>query len=474
MKNGDANGGLPGGWRRVRLGDVLELRNGRAFKPSEWKTSGRPIVRIQNLKSDHAAFNCFDGELPDRFAARPGDLLFAWSGTPGTSFGAHVWKGPDAWINQHIFRVDFPPDVFDRDFLKSALNANLTSYIEQAHGGVGLAHITKAKLNDSELLAPPLGEQRRIAARLDDIERHRATAGSHLAQARARLERFRSAVLSAACSGRLTRDWREAHPDDSHADQLYRALIEARRNPRARRAAPPDERGLTSAAQLERFPSTWAAVRLGDILDVGTGATPLRKNRAYYANGTVPWITSGAVNAGTITSPTELITPLALEETNVKLFPSGTLLIAMYGEGQTRGRVAELAIESGTNQAVAAVLFAEATARLKPFIRLFFEDSYQRIRALSVGGVQPNLSLGMIKDTRLPLPPLEEQAEIVRRAAAALAVADRLADQIELAAGTLDRVSGATLAKAFRGELVLTGEVCADALDDTAEVPARG
>jgi len=185
---------------------------------------------------------------------------------------------------------------------------------------------------------------------------------------------------------------------------------------------------------------------------VATGATPLRTKRGYYEGGTIPWVTSGSVNAGTITRPAELIT-LALAETNVKLFPAGTLLVAMYGEGQTRGRVAELAIEAGTNQAVAAVLFAEDTMCLQPFVRLFFEDSYRRVRALSIGGVQPNLNLGMIKDTLLPLPALEEQVEIVRRADAMMSATDRLIAQIDRSVGALDRVTKASLAKAFRGEL---------------------
>ena len=463
MTRGGEDGAVPQGWRRVRLGDVLTLRNGRAFKPSEWVTAGRPIIRIQNLKAPGAHLNYYDGDLPDRFAARTGDLLFAWSGTPGTSFGAHVWDGPEAWINQHIFRVDFAPQDFDRDFLKFALNVNLTSYIEQAQGGVGLAHITKAKLNESELLAPPLAEQRRIAKRLNEIDTSRAAVVARLATGRERLERLRAAVLAAACSGRLSEDWREKHPD-TDARQLHADLIEARRNAGSRRGRSSDEHGLTSEAQLELLPQSWSLIRLGDILDVGTGATPLRKNRAYYDGGSIPWVTSGAVNAGTVTSPTERITPLALKETNVKLFPPGTLLVAMYGEGQTRGRVAELAIEAGTNQALAAVLFAEASAALRPFIRLFFEDSYRRIRALSVGGVQPNLNLGMIKDTLLPLPPLEEQAEIVRRAAIALAIAERLATEIDRAERTLERTSRSSLAKAFRGELV--PHVAGSATDD--------
>lgn len=401
------------------------LRNGRAFKSSEWRTSGAPIVRIQNLKSRDAPFNYFDGDLPDQFAARPGDLLFAWSGTPGTSFGAHVWNGPDGWVNQHIFRVDFPPELFDRDFLCFALNENVASYIDQAQGGVGLAHITKAKLNRSTLPAPPLAEQRQVAALLRDIDARHDSIADSLAAARAIVDRLRTAVLAAACSGRLTADWR-----DEHGHPI---------------SGPPDGP-----------PTTWGPTRLGDIVRIATGATPLRKNAAYYQDGTVPWVTSGAVNAGIISEPTEMITPLALKETNVKLFPPGTLVIAMYGEGQTRGRVAELAIEAGTNQALAAILFDDTSAPFKPYLRLFFENGYQRMRASSLGGVQPNLSLGMFKETVLPLPPLDEQRVIVERAAAALATADRLRAAISSAEVSLSNASRAAVGRAFRGDLVPT------------------
>lgn len=169
---------LPIGWRRVRVGDTLKLLNGRAFKSSEWSDTGTPIIRIQNLKTETAPFNHYLGDLTDQFRARPGDLLFAWSGTPGTSFGAHIWRGGPAWVNQHIFRVDYPKDLFDVEFLRLALNQNVASYIEQAQGGVGLAHITKKKLNESTLIVPPIDEQRQIVDRLSVADGHRNRAAS--------------------------------------------------------------------------------------------------------------------------------------------------------------------------------------------------------------------------------------------------------------------------------------------------------
>jgi type I restriction enzyme S subunit len=330
-------------------------------------------------------------------------------------------------VNQHIFRVDFPPEMFDRDFLCFALNENVASYIEQAQGGVGLAHITKAKLNRSTLPAPPVAEQRHVAALLRDIDAYRESASNRLATARATVERLRAALLAAACSGRLTADWR-------------------------------DERGAPTSGAPDALPATWEPTRLGDIVRIATGATPLRKNAAYYEDGTIPWVTSGAVNAGIISEPTEMITPLALRETNVKLFPPGTLLIAMYGEGQTRGRVAELAIEAGTNQALAAIIFDDTSAPFRPYLRVFFENGYQRMRAESVGGVQPNLSLGMFKDTVLSLPPLEEQRVIIERAAATLATAEQVRAAIASAEDSLIRASRAAVGRAFRCYVVPTGD----------------
>lgn len=126
-------------WPTVRIGDALNLINGRAFKPTEWTKSGTPIVRIQNLNNPKAPFNYYQGDLPAKIALDDGDLLFAWSGTPGTSFGAHIWRGGKAWLNQHIFKVEFQPTQFDKRFLQLAINQNLNEYIRAAHGGAGLA-----------------------------------------------------------------------------------------------------------------------------------------------------------------------------------------------------------------------------------------------------------------------------------------------------------------------------------------------
>jgi type I restriction enzyme S subunit len=247
----------------------------------------------------------------------------------------------------------------------------------------------------------------------------------------------------------LTEDWRQANPATELAQETV-ARISIERKARLGKKYP-DQPPVDVNAEL---PDSWCWVRVGSLVDIATGATPLRKRADYYG-GDVPWVTSGAVNAGLITQPTEYITDSALKETNAKLFPAGTLLVAMYGEGQTRGRVAELGIEAATNQAVAALLFDEQSEPLKPYLRLFFLENYERIRALSFGGVQSNLSLGVIRDTPVPFPPVAEQREIVRRVEELLTLAEVVNRRIEVASTRVDRSSQAVLAKAFRGDLAL-------------------
>ena len=160
---------VPQNWGLVRLGEAIDLINGRAFKPTDWTPTGLPIVRIQNLNNAQASFNRFDGEVKDKFLIDSGDFLISWSGTPGTSFGAHIWDRGPAILNQHIYNSILIGNVFDKYFLKLAINSRLIELIEQAHGGVGLQHITKPKLEAIVLTLPPLAEQHRIVAKVDEL-----------------------------------------------------------------------------------------------------------------------------------------------------------------------------------------------------------------------------------------------------------------------------------------------------------------
>jgi type I restriction enzyme S subunit len=154
-------------WHSIKLGDVAQYINGKAFKTSEWSDSGLPIIRIQNLNNPISSHNLCDLEVDDKFHVEPGDLLFAWSGTPGTSFGAHIWNGPHGLLNQHIFNVKWDNKIINKHFLKYLLNQTLNHFINSAQGAAGLRHVTKSSVEATNVYLPSLQEQKRIVEHLD-------------------------------------------------------------------------------------------------------------------------------------------------------------------------------------------------------------------------------------------------------------------------------------------------------------------
>ena len=154
----------------MKVKDICDLQNGRAFKPDDWETEGLPIVRIQNLNDESAPFNYYAGDYSSVHEINDGELLFSWSGTPGTSFGAFRWYRGKGILNQHIFKV-LPKIDIDKEYLKYALNGNIDAIIAKAHGGVGLQHITKKELDEIDIPIVSKREQLAIVERIIHVER---------------------------------------------------------------------------------------------------------------------------------------------------------------------------------------------------------------------------------------------------------------------------------------------------------------
>ena len=157
-------------WPMVEIGDICNLVNGRAFKPSDWSdadSGGLPIVRIQNLNSGRSSFNYYTGEVQARYIVDQGELLFSWSGSRGTSFGAHIWNGGKAILNQHIFKVEFEGKTAKKTYLYNALNRAVAEVEQNLHGGVGLVHITKGNLERIRIPLPPMALQEDIVAEIE-------------------------------------------------------------------------------------------------------------------------------------------------------------------------------------------------------------------------------------------------------------------------------------------------------------------
>ncbi|WP_155992629.1 restriction endonuclease subunit S [Acidocella facilis] len=163
-------GVIPKDWQVLKINDVCKLINGRGFKPHEWEASGLPIIRIQNLNGSED-FNFYTGAYDKKIEIEPGQLLFAWSGSRGTSFGPHIWNGPLGLLNYHTWKVVVQEERISQSYFRHALK-RLTTFIEErAHGASALVHVQKWEMEGFKFPAPPtVLEQEAIAGALSDAD----------------------------------------------------------------------------------------------------------------------------------------------------------------------------------------------------------------------------------------------------------------------------------------------------------------
>lgn len=274
--------------------------------------------------------------------------------------------------------------------------------------------VTFEEISQYPILLPPSNEQERIVVKIEELFSELDAGADSFAKARAQLKSYRQSVLEHAFQGRLTND------------------------------------NITEG----ELPEGWFISTVDDVAEVGTGVTPLKSNSSFYQGGTIPWVTSGALNREFVSEPSGYVTETALEETNLRLYPKHTLLVALYGEGKTRGKCSELLIEACTNQAIAAINLRDENESLRKYLKLFLLKNYNDIRRESSGGVQPNLNLGIVKRTEFPLCSVEEQRRIVAEIESRLSVCDKLEEEIETGLKRSDALRQSILEKAFSGRLV--------------------
>jgi len=334
----------------------------------------------------------------------------------------------------------------------------LVEFAAHQQKGVELPRVNYSDLADLPFPLPPLAEQGRIVEKVEALLARVNASRDRLQRASAILKRFRQAVLAAACSGRLTADWREENSDVEPAGELLtriRSLV-------LERASGGRERNTVSAFQdwslaadpdiPEELPDTWRVCHIGDVGLVTNGSTPSRK-RADYWQGSIPWVSSGEVHNNIIRATREGITEAGYRSCSVRLLPEGTVLLAMIGEGRTRGQSAILCMPATINQNIAAIVVPDRLV-LSAYLWYWFRSRYEATREAGAGSGPQALNCQRVREIPLSLPPLSEQQEIVRRVDALFALADTIEQRVAAAGARAERLTQAILTKAFRGELV--------------------
>ena len=440
---------LPKGWAEARIGDIFDLINGRAFKPSEWTSSGLPIIRIQNLNDPKAEFNYCNFNVEEKYFVEDGQLLFAWSGTPGTSFGAHIWNRGKAVLNQHIFKVNINENYLDKTFLRHLLNNNVKEYIGKAHGTAGLAHITKGKFESSQILLPPFNEQRRIAQKVEELFSFLDAGVASLRVVQVQFKRYRQAVLKAAFEGKLTQQWRIAHKDIEPAQKMIEHI-----DPKFLRKQSKWHAYHVSPSNL---PYGWVEGRLENLIYIA-GRIGWRGLKADEYTPVGPlFLSVYNLNKGDIVdlSETYHVSEERYAESPEIQLRNNDILLAKDGAGIGKmGIVQGLTTKATINSSL--LLIRSGSVFLPKFLYYFLKgpEMQSLVRSRITGSATPHLFQRDIRQFDLLIPPLLEQEEIVCEIDSRLSAVDEVEKITKQGMKQGNHLRQAILKTAFEGMLV--------------------
>jgi type I restriction enzyme S subunit len=369
--------------------------------------------------------------------------LISWSAT----LGAYIWDGPEAVLNQHIFKVT---SKINQQFHYHLVRDKIAELERNAHGS-GMVHVTKGIFDATPVAVPNPREQERLAEFLDMMEAKQESAVEHLVDARRAVERFRQAVLAAACSGRLTEVWRDSQPTTVAFDKLVEVAQERRRHELGRRFHEPELNVYTDFANL---PTPWTLVPLGLLLQEIKYGTSKRSDYGLGGNAVlrIPNVSGSRLDLADLKFadlPSHEAVGLALQQGDL-------LMIRSNGSVQLVGKTVAV-----TDEAV-GMAYAGYLMRLRPDTSLVLPQylclalaspALRRqieMPARSTSGVH-NINTDEVRGLGVPIPPLDEQDEIVLRALPTLRLADTLSGRIDQATQSISQGSQGILAKAFSG-----------------------
>ena len=414
-------------WPMRSIGDLFHISAGKTMSAKAREGIERtPFLRTSNVLWDEVDLSTVDemsiseSELKEK-SLKDGDLLVCEGGDIGR---AAVWMGQRKVMSfqNHIHRLRPKTNLTCSRFYVYFLQCGFTQLgiYEGAGNKTTIPNLSRNRLAVLDVPFPSLAEQQSITNSLAKVRQGISTHS----KAEGLAQELKAATMQ----------------------QLFTI-------------------GLSGKAQKETeiglIPLDWEVDHLGTHHAVVSGGTPSRGNPAFWIGGTIPWAKTTEVNYCVINQTGEHITSEGLANSAAKLLPAGTLLLAMYGQGVTRGRVAILGIEATCNQACAAITPKDDTVSPK-FLYHFLAWRYEAIRELAHGGQQQNLNLDIVRDLNIayPLDP-SEQREIVE-------ILDALDQKI-----MLHKKKKSVLDELFRSLLnkLMTGELSVDDLDLSALAP---
>ena len=465
---------IPSNWVWTRLGNIGDYKKGpfgSSLTKSMFVEKGVDTIKVYEQKNaiqkdakigNYYITKDYFLEAMTGFEVKPNDIIVSCAGTIGETYilPNNAEKGI---INQALMKISLK-DSIEKNYYLQYFDYFLKEESKEKSKGTAMKNIPPFKVfKEFPFPLPPLNEQKRIVEKLDFLFEKTKRAKEIIEEVKIDIENRKISILDRAFKGTLTSKWRNENKTSDVKELLksinkekikkweedcLQAEKDGNKKPKKPTITEVKDMIVPVDEQPYKLPDSWVWVRLGDIGIWGAGATPLKSNFEFYSNATIPWLLTGDLNDSYITEIPNKISEIALEKTSVKLNPKDSILIAMYGA--TIGKVGILTFSATTNQACCACSELFQTEKLYLFNFLISERKNFVSRA--VGGAQPNISKEKIISTPFPLPPLEEQQEIVRVLDEVLENENKVKELLELEE-RIDILEKSILHKAFKGEL---------------------
>ena len=391
---------LPKGWVWTTLPElcVLPITDGTHQTPTYTdKANGIPFLSSKDVTSqkiDWTNIKYITKDLHEilykRIAPQKNDILLAKNGTTGVAAIVEDERVFDIYVTLAVIR---PSNFIDPKFLLYIINSDFCKKQFNDHlTGIGLPNLHLTDIKKTIIPVPPYKEQVKIVDAINRLFKWIYVVDKGRLNINELISQTKAQILDLAIHGKLV----PQDPTDEPASKLLKRI-----NPKAEITC--------DNGHYQKLPEGWCLTTLGSIGHWQSGATPSRLRKEYYG-GSIPWLKTGDLNDGIITNIPEFITEKALAETSVKLNPSGSVLIAMYGA--TIGKVGILSFPATTNQACCACVNYKLEQMYLFYFLLANRESFIRMGG---GGAQPNISKEKITNTVISLPPLKEQQRIVNK-----------------------------------------------------------
>ena len=416
----------------IEFGTIMNLVKGKKPKnqATEHKDGFMPYVDIKAFETGNVE-NYTDGEkcLP----CSEGDILIVCDG----SRSGLVGKALNGYVGSTLAKIS--ADGLIQNYLFYFLQGKY-ALLNTKKKGTGTPHLNPELLKKQKIYVPSLEEQHCIVSRIEELFSELDKGVETLQTIKQQLAVYRQAVLKEAFEGKLTSEWRAKHTS-SNPNSDFNSIKRPNENFK-------DISGDENEISL-LLPSTWIKARLGEVFEVQVGATPSRRVPEYW-NGDINWVSSGEVHFNNICGTNEKITSDGLDHASTNVHPAGTVMLAMIGEGKTRGQAAILNTEAAHNQNTAAILVSDTPCSSR-FIFYFLQMNYDHTRRVGSGNNQKALNKERVRALRFPFTSFSEQRQIVAEIESRLSVCDSIEQTVDTALSQAEAMRQSILKKAFEG-----------------------